>query len=153
MKRDVLVTVTGLIFTGSGEDEKDYIDVITPGKYYFRDGKHVLLYEEMIEGCEDPVKNLLTITPDFVNIRKKGIVYADMLFSEGDSARAFYSTPFGALELETETKKITVTEGESEIRADIRYVMTVNGIQRNNCFVKILIQPAGDGSGFRVTKK
>ena len=33
MKKEVLITVTGLLYTGDGEDEKDYIDVITPGLY------------------------------------------------------------------------------------------------------------------------
>ncbi|MBR2591947.1 MAG: DUF1934 domain-containing protein [Oscillospiraceae bacterium] len=143
MKKEVLITVTGLIYTGDGDNENDYIDVITPGKYYFRNGSHVLVYEEILEGCEAPVRNFLTVSPEQVSMRKSGIVFSQMEFVPGKPTRALYGTPFGELELDIETKSIDISEGEDGIRADIRYVLTVNGIQRNNCFVKILVQPTG----------
>jgi len=150
MKKDVLVTVTGLIYTGDGEDEKDYIDVITPGKYYQKEGRHILVYEEMLEGCDEPIRNFVTITPDHVKIRKSGIVCSEMEFRTGETRTAFYSTPFGELEMSAETSSVTLKEREEELLADIRYTMTINGIQKNNCFVKILVQPKGEGSGFSV---
>ena len=151
MKKDVLITVTGLIYTGDGEDEKDYIDVITPGKYYLKEDRHFLVYEEMLEGCDEPIRNFVTIMPDYVKIRKTGIVCSEMEFRTGESRTAFSSTPFGELQMETDTSAVTLAEEEEQIRADIRYVMTVNGVQRNNCFVKILIQSKDSESGFSIT--
>lgn len=151
MKKDVLITVTGLIYTGGGEDEKDYIDVITPGKYYLKDGRHILVYEEMLEGCDEPVKNFVTAGPDYVKIRKSGIICSEMEFRTGETRNAFYSTPFGELQMSTDTTSVTLTEDEEQILADIRYTMTVNGVQRNKCFVKILIQSKDEESGFSIT--
>jgi len=150
MKKDVLITVTGLIYTGDGEDEKDYIDVITPGKYYLKEGRHFLVYEEVLEGCDDPIRNFVTVSPDYVKIRKSGIVCSEMEFCTGESRTAFYSTPFGDLQMETDTSAVTLTETDVQIRADIRYTMTVNGVQRNNCFVRILVQSRDSGSGFSI---
>ena len=47
MTKEVLVTVSGLQSMGG---ESDQIQVITAGNYYRKNGKHYIVYDEMIEG-------------------------------------------------------------------------------------------------------
>ncbi len=150
MDKNVLVTVTGLLFTGSGEDEKDYIDVITPGQYYRRDDRHYLIYDEMLEGCDTPIHNLIIIAPEKISIRKNGVVATEMVFRSRQTTNTYYSTPFGNLDLSVTTRRIDVTVKEEQIEADIRYRLTINGEQKNDCFVKLLVQPQAENSGFKL---
>ena len=45
MTKDVLITISG-IQTIDGE-VNDPIETVTPGEYYFRNGKHYILYDEV----------------------------------------------------------------------------------------------------------
>lgn len=148
MKKSVLITVTGLLYTGSGEDERDYIDVITPGQYYFRDEKHYLVYEERIEGCDLPIRNLVTVSPGRVRIRKTGIVSTEMSFEPKKETGTWYSTPYGRMEMSVFTHRITIKETEENIDAEVRYRLLIGGTQQNECFVRIRVQPQGEESGF-----
>ena len=47
MTKDVLLSIKGLQI---GENEQnDTIEVISPGDYYFRNGKHFFMYEEVMD--------------------------------------------------------------------------------------------------------
>ena len=44
MTKDVLITICGIQKRDGETDEP--IETVTPGEYYFRNGKHYILYEE-----------------------------------------------------------------------------------------------------------
>ena len=54
MTKDVLVTVRGLQMTPDGDDT---IEVTTTGKYYEKDGKRYLFYDEIGDDTNLIVKN------------------------------------------------------------------------------------------------
>lgn len=141
MNKDVLVTVSGLLYTGSGEDEEDYIDVITPGTYYMRRERHYLVYDEIMEGVEEPIHNLITVGPERVLLRKTGIVATQMEFLPKQMTHTYYSTPFGKIDMDIYTQRIQIRESDEELAVDIRYRMGLAGTEKNHCFVKILVEP------------
>ena len=51
MTKEVLITIQGLQFDIDAEtdEELDQIESIFPGEYYFRNGAHYLLYDEIME--------------------------------------------------------------------------------------------------------
>ena len=54
MTKDVLLSISGLHYDVAGvteEDENEPIEVITPAAYYFKNGKHYVIYDEVVEGC------------------------------------------------------------------------------------------------------
>ena len=57
MTKDVLITISG-IQTIDGE-VNDPIETVTPGEYYFRNGKHYILYDEVQEGVLAKMKKQL----------------------------------------------------------------------------------------------
>ena len=56
MTKDVLLSIKGLQI---GENEQnDTIEVISPGDYYFRNGKHFFMYEEVMEGQKESTSHV-----------------------------------------------------------------------------------------------
>lgn len=51
MTKDVLITICGIQKRDGETDEP--IETVTPGEYYFRNGKHYILYEEVQEGIAE----------------------------------------------------------------------------------------------------
>ena len=74
MTRDVLVSITGARFS---EHDKEDVEMIIGGDYFWKNGKHYVLYEEVMEESGEVVKNTVKITPDSMDILKKGIADAD----------------------------------------------------------------------------
>ena len=57
MTKDVWISLRGLQF--SGDESADNIESSVPGMYYEKNGKHYVIYEEVIEGLQKPVMNKL----------------------------------------------------------------------------------------------
>ncbi len=87
MTQDVLLTISGLhdmAFADPEENEENEpIEVITPASYYWKNGKHYILYDEVMEGIPGVVKNKIKITgEDSMEIMKSGITNAHMVFEK-----------------------------------------------------------------------
>ena len=50
MTRDVLIRLSGL---QSMEDDEGVVEVITAGDYFWKNNKHYLIYDEIMEGAGD----------------------------------------------------------------------------------------------------
>lgn len=151
MNKEVIVTVGGLLFTqnaGSGEEEN--IEVISPGEYYQRNGRHYVMFEEVVEEFSEPVRNLLKITPEQVSLRKRGLINTEMTFEKGGSTVSHYSTPFGALVLGIRSKDLQVQEEEDLIQVKVEYELEVNYEHMSDCCIQIKVQSKADG-GFTLT--
>ena len=77
MTKDVLVSISGLHMDMDaqipGTDEDDVIEVVTPATYYYRNGKHYIIYDEIVEGVSDTIKNKIKISgTDSLEIMKSG---------------------------------------------------------------------------------
>ena len=87
MTQDVLLTISGLHDMASADpeenEENEPIEVITPASYYWKNGKHYILYDEVMEGIPGVVKNKIKITgEDSMEIMKSGITNAHMVFEK-----------------------------------------------------------------------
>ena len=144
MTQDVLITITGLHFMENEDNsnaENEPIEIISPGKYYEKNGKVYVLYEEIMEGFTGSVKNKVKITGDsVVEIIKTGITSAHMIFENGKSNVTYYSTPFGQLHVELHTRNLDVKKAEDQIDIDIDYRMDVNGEPAADCRIVMAIK-------------
>lgn len=68
MTKDVLITIRG-VHTLDHEDND--VEMIIRGDYYQKNGKHYILYEEILEGAEERVKNVIKISPSSMDIIKR----------------------------------------------------------------------------------
>lgn len=140
MKKEVLIAIAGLQFE-INEDEA--LEVISPGEYYFRNGKHYVLYEELTEdegGIKGGItKNTLKFSEDAVELRKSGFNNVVMTFEKGKKTMTCYQTPVGNLMIGIDTNSVTVTELPEGIVADIRYTLDINYSHVSECVIKIKI--------------
>lgn len=140
MDRDVLVTVSGLLSLGDAEAEHQDIEVIAPGQYYWKNGKHYVMYDEMAENFSEPVHNLLKISSETVSIRKKGLIETELTFTKGTENMSHYSTPFGNLVLGIRARELEVKEESGGIQVNVEYALEINYEHISDCFIKIRVQ-------------
>ncbi len=143
MTKDVLITIAGLHYD-AGEasgDETEPIEVTTPGMYYFKNGKHYLLYEEPVEGTGQTVKNKIKIKDnESLEIFKSGANSAHMLFEKDKIHVMQIDTPYGALVIGTYTQELKTNVTEEQIDVYSRYEMDVSGDKIADCEVRIKIE-------------
>lgn len=141
MTRDVLVRISGLHQEPGAETigEDEAIEVIVPGTYYMKNGKHYLFYEE-IEENGMVTKNQMKIFEDqHVEIRKSGMVNAHMIFETGKKHPASYQTPFGQMLVAMDTRAIEMEEEEQSICIGIDYCLEVDRAPLADCRIEMQI--------------
>lgn len=139
MTKDVLVSVAGIQFE---IDEEEVIEVITSGNYYFKNGKHYVLYEERDEQ-QGVTKNRIKIEQNRVEMKKTGAITTNMIFEDGKENITYYNTGFGTLLVQTKTNSIEVLEREDFIHVKILYSMDVNYAHVSDCSVEIKVRGRG----------
>ncbi len=140
MNQDVLVSVCGLQYE---VDENEAVEVISPGKYHKIDERHYISYEETIESDENDEggvsKNLLKISPNLIELSKKGYSNVTMVFETGKKTMTYYNTPFGNLLIGIYTTNIQVAQKEEGLVAVIRYSLDINYEHISDCAITIKV--------------
>ena len=124
MAKDVLVSIKG---TQIIDGEKDTVEMITAGTWYEKNGKQYLLYEESYEEVQVTTKNTLKITPELIEVSKKGVVSSKMIYELGKKHQTNYMTPMGMIVLGITTGDIFVEADADTLRVEIKYAMEMNG--------------------------
>lgn len=145
MTQDVLVTISGLHMMEEmdiSNEENEPIEIITPAKYYEKNGKHYILYDEVVEGFSGVIKNKVKITGNSVlEIIKTGITNAHMVFENGKSNVTFYDTPYGRMHVEMHTRKLDIKVEEKFIDIDVDYTLDINNEPAAECRIIMNIKP------------
>lgn len=139
MVKEVLVSISGLQY----EIAEDIpVELVSAGEYYYRNGKHYVLYdeiEESQEGSHSLTRNTIKIMGSQIEIVKKGMNHVHMVFEEGKHNMAYYSTPFGNLLIGIHTTKIRITQEQDIMRILIEYGLDVNYTHVSDCVIEIKI--------------
>jgi uncharacterized beta-barrel protein YwiB (DUF1934 family) len=128
----VLVSIQGLQFASgsvqeeASDEELDKIETICPGEYFYRNSAHFVLYEEILDDMNEPVKNMIKVRNSEFILTKKGPLNVQMVFSEGKKTMTDYVTPFGNIMIALDTKKIDIQEKENTINIHISYGLEAN---------------------------
>ena len=148
MTKEVIVTICGL---QSGPDtDGEPIEMITTGEYFYKNNKHYILYEEVMEGETVPTKNRIKIAPGYMELTKRGLVSVDMLFEENKKNITHYNTPYGSLLMGIEAKKVEIAEAEDEIKVSVDYALELNEEHAADCDIKITVRSKSAG-GVKLT--
>ncbi|NBH71256.1 DUF1934 domain-containing protein [Clostridiaceae bacterium] len=123
MTRDVLIRISGL---QALDGEKHDVEVIITGDYFFKNGKHYVIYDEMMEGLEGSVHNTVKITQDRMDIQKNGAIGAHMVFELDKKRQTRYATPLGDMVVDLTTTRIDLDEQEDNIRVSVDYSLGIN---------------------------
>lgn len=144
MTKDVLISISGLhMSVNEVECEDDEpIEVLSPGTYYFKNGKHYVFFEEVVEGIPGVTKSQIKWKDEEVlEVRKKGITNMHLVFEKNKMNRCFYDTPYGQLNLGLFTTMMKVNETEEEIKIDAEYSMEVNFEPISESRIYIRVRP------------
>lgn len=140
MTKDILVTISGIQI---GPEDSDTIEVTTGGSYYYKNGKHYILFDEIGEEVHSIVKNTIVISPDSVDVRKKGAIDAQLCFQEGCKLNSFYTTVFGELELGIVTDRIHMKTEEERLELNLDYQLEINNEYVSENSLHLLVQARG----------
>lgn len=138
MTKDVLVTISGLL--SSPDESEDTIEVTTGGQYYFKNGKHYILYNEIGESVSDVIKNMIIIAKDHVDVRKKGAIDTQMSFENGKKLNSFYASLFGQMELGISTDSIEMAEDENRLELNLKYHLDINNEHVSDNCIHMIVQ-------------
>ncbi len=123
MEKEVLVSINGVQFMDSDEDS---MEVISPGEYYFRNGKHYIVYFEAIENSKSEVKNILKISQSSVELIKSGGYNVHLIFEKNKKNMSCYETDFGSFMLGFHSNNIEINNNDDEINVFIEYSVEMN---------------------------
>lgn len=137
MKKDVIITISGLHTMSEDSDE---VEVIAPGEYYSRNGKQFILYEDAAgEEFSRVTKNTIKISDKSVEIIKKGSSCTHMVFEEGKKNVSYYHTPFGDILVGFRAGKVDIEQGENDMQITIQYSMEVNYEHISDCVLTVSV--------------
>ena len=146
MTKDVLVSISGLHMDMDaqipGPDEDDVIEVVTPATYYYRNGKHYIIYDEIVEGVSDTIKNKIKISgTDSLEIMKSGLSNTHMIFEKNKKNLTYYKTPYGQMLVGENTKNMEISVDEDQIGVKVAYELDVNHEPMADCRINMSIVP------------
>ncbi len=128
---DVVVRVRGLQKEGQNNE---VIETMARGRYYLKNGRHYLLYDEIDEENGEKTKNIVKFDDNFAELTRKGFINTNTVFCRGKSRQSLYSTPYGETLFEIVTKDVKLKKIEDGLNLSIDYEMYAdNGKLSDNC--------------------
>ena len=141
MTKEVIITIRGL--QNGPETDGEPIEMIVPGEYFYKNEKHYILYDEVMEGESQVTKNRIKISDGQMELTKHGVVNVNMVFEERVKHITQYYTPYGCLSMGIEGKKVEIKESEHEMDISVEYGMEMNGEFVADCDISIHVKSKG----------
>ncbi len=139
MTKDVLVTISGTQFAMGDET----VEVVTPGIYHKKNGKHYVHYEVQSEANSPVTKNRVTFHDGHFEMTKRGEQNGYLTFDLNQKTSNIYDTPAGPLHVDVATSVLDFKESEEEISVIVRYALEINYQFVSECEVKFKVQARG----------
>lgn len=125
-------------------DTDDVIEVVTPATYYLKNGKHYIIYDEVIEGVSDTIKNKIKISEtDSLEIMKSGLSNTHMIFEKNKKNLTYYKTPYGQMLVGVNTRNMEIEVSDEKIKVQVDYELDVNHEPLANCKIRMNIVSKG----------
>lgn len=136
MTKDVLITVSGMQF----DMGDDVIELVVPGTYYMKNGKHYVFYEEQAAAGERVTKNSVKFYDGHFEMTKKGAYTSLLMFDRDQKTSTIYETIAGPLQIDSLTKELTIEETQQEITVHVKYALDINYNYVSDCHVIFKVQ-------------
>ena len=119
MNKDVIISLKGCQSDGG---EKEEIELVTEGKYYKKDNKYYITYDETeVTGLEGTTTTL-KVEQDKITMMRFGQNNSQLIFEQGARHLCCYETAFGAFTIGVASSKVDIdlTENGGEVSAEYR---------------------------------
>lgn len=134
MDNNVIIRISGL---QKVEDTGDNVEMLATGKYYIKNNKHYLMYDEIDEDSRIKTKNTIKFNETSAEVMRKGMVNGKLVFSKGDNNQSLYSTPYGDLLVEIFTKDVKLNHQQDNISLKIDYELYANNSKVSDSEIEI----------------
>ena len=137
MKKDVLITISGIHMM---DDEDSDVEMIVRGDYYYKNGKHYILYDEVVEGLEGTIRNVIKVSATGMDINKRGAANTHMQFEKDKKNLSCYVTPMGDLMVGVQASRIQIDEQPDSLTVDMEYTLDINYQHLSDCSIRLDVQ-------------
>lgn len=120
-------------------NEEEAVELITPGKFYTKNGSYYIVYEETeISGLEGTTTTL-KVSDKEVQMIRFGTTNSKLTFREGCVDTSYYKMPFGMIELIIKPSSISITMGDNGGSIELKYELMAGGSQmsRNELYIQV----------------
>lgn len=138
MENEVVIRVSGL---QKVEETGENVEMLSTGKYYYKNNKHYVLYDEIDEESGIKIKNTIKFSDEYAEVSRKGDISGKLIFTKGDNNQSLYSTPYGDLLMEIVTRDIQVNQNDQNIKLNIDYEIFANNSKVSDNEIQIEINP------------
>ena len=135
MTKDVIVAIKGL----QVENNDEPVELVTRGRYYNKNNKHYICYDEMFDEKEI-TKSTIIVKGNDVEVIRKGSTSSHMVFQEHRKNTTYYNMPFGSMLLGINATHVNVEEQEDKMNIDIKYGLEVNYNFVSDCNINIEVK-------------
>lgn len=119
--KNVIISIVGT--QRDEEGNPDSIELVTDGKYSFKDGHGFFSYmESSLTGLEG-TRTTFVVSPMGVVMSREGTVNSQMVFEEGKKHYFLYDTPYGSATMGVNTHRVSARLGEHGGDMEIDYVV------------------------------
>ncbi|MBR4754523.1 MAG: DUF1934 domain-containing protein [Lachnospiraceae bacterium] len=144
MDKEVLITLKGLQI--NEPVDTGVVEIVALGEYYEKNDKKYIIYEEVVEGMEGKIKNIIKLSPTCMEVTKKGLTNTHMVFEENKKNLTVYNTPFGAFSLGIMAKGIDIDEQDDSMSVKVEYELDMNYEHVADCTISLGVQSKNLGS-------
>lgn len=134
MTKDVLVSIRGAHMLDGDSDD---VSVITAGSYYYKNGKHFIIYDEMVDDIQGSIRSTIKIGGGVVDIIKGGSARSHMVFEQDKTNVSCYVMPFGQMMVGVTTDRIDVEERPDQLQVRIDYTLEINYERVSRCHIEL----------------
>ena len=125
MEKQVLLSIRGQQTFENMEPE--VTELMTEGTLHMDDNHNVtLVYQETELTGLDGTQTTIQVEPESVTILREGEVNSQMVFQEGRKHLSLYNTPYGALTMGVNTRKMKVDLDETGGSIEIDYSIEID---------------------------
>lgn len=123
MDKNAIIKVSSLQLS----NDNDKIEVISKGNFKILDEGYEVSYEESeISGMEGTTTTI-KVTSEKVILERKGSTESMIIFEDKGSHVSLYNTPYGMLELITNTESLEIDINEDGGKINIDYEVAIAG--------------------------
>lgn len=123
MDKNAIIKVSSLQLS----NDNDKIEVISKGNFKILDEGYEVSYEESeISGMEGTTTTI-KVTSEKVILERKGSTESMIIFEDKGSHVSLYNTPYGMLELITNTESLEIDINEEGGKINIDYEVAIAG--------------------------
>ncbi|MCR5176614.1 MAG: DUF1934 domain-containing protein [Anaerovibrio sp.] len=100
---------------------------LAEGKYYLRNGKHYIKYDDSSMDTDYIIGTTIKIDGSKFRILRNGPIDTDMNFEAGKTTYAVYRTPYSSMKLEIYTRQLDISMDYASGNVELYYDMRVDG--------------------------